>query len=466
MANDDDAKITSISLPKECSIDKWLVKTGSSVREGEAIAILAYVYAGSDKKKSEKLFSPCNGFISLKLSDKKAQQSGDGDTYLVATVEACTHPAVLGSLCAVCGMKIDEAFSQQQSTQDGSDNSVGGAYMRTIGSSGYRNGAKSNGSGNSQILTVNGGVSLSVSAQEVQRLADQSRQRLHSARKLSLVLDLDHTLVHATSDPRAARFLNGSDVYALNLAAFQFQTSRLIMKMRPNLCYFFEHLSDHYEISVYTAGTREYALRVADLICRHIVGAKDDEHMIRLQHSVRILDQKVRDMKLDENDIKGNGGDMKLGWNKSGGSAVLQQKSQGDHADIASSNDVVDKSEQRIDIEVVKTDDASSPPRDGGDNRDSKKETEPKQAEKSEEMHEPLRKRVKFDEAPIRNDLLTRYEDAKKELDNAEKQLGDAHALNRKIFGSRIISRTDVGDLGRDVKDLRRAFPCGGTMVR
>ena len=103
--------------------------------------------------------------------------------------------------------------------------------------------------GKSQILTVNGGVSLSVSAQEVQRLADQSRQRLHSARKLSLVLDLDHTLVHATSDPRAARFLNGSDVYVLNLATSQFQNSRLIIKMRPNLRYFFEQLSDKYEIS-------------------------------------------------------------------------------------------------------------------------------------------------------------------------------------------------------------------------
>ena len=40
-----------------------------------------------------------------------------------------------------------------------------------------------------------------------------------------------------------------------------------------------------------------------------------------------------------------------------------------------------------------------------------------------------------------------------------------AQQLRRQIFGSRIISRTDVGDLGRDVKSLQRVFPCGGKMA-
>ena len=52
------------------------------------------------------------------------------------------------------------------------------------------------------------------------------------------------------------------------------------------------------------------------------------------------------------------------------------------------------------------------------------------------------------------------------ELEEAEKLEIAAVELRRKLFGSRIVSRTDVGDLGKDVKSLKRVFPCGGVMVR
>ena len=51
-------------------------------------------------------------------------------------------------------------------------------------------------------------------------------------------------------------------------------------------------------------------------------------------------------------------------------------------------------------------------------------------------------------------------------LEEAEKLEIAAVELRRKLFGSRIVSRTDVGDLGKDVKSLKRVFPCGGVMVR
>jgi len=52
-----------------------------------------------------------------------------------------------------------------------------------------------------------------------------------------------------------------------------------------------------------------------------------------------------------------------------------------------------------------------------------------------------------------------------KELEEAEKLEVAAIELRRKMFGSRIVSRTDVGDLGKDVKSLKRVFPCGGVMA-
>ncbi|KAL7473516.1 hypothetical protein ACHAXS_013971 [Conticribra weissflogii] len=56
-------------------------------------------------------------------------------------------------------------------------------------------------------------------------------------------------------------------------------------------------------------------------------------------------------------------------------------------------------------------------------------------------------------------------DELRKKLDEAERLEIAAVDLRRKIFGSRIVSRTDVGDLGKDVKSLKRVFPCGGVMA-
>jgi RNA polymerase II subunit A-like phosphatase len=54
----------------------------------------------------------------------------------------------------------------------------------------------------------------------------------------------------------------------------------------------------------------------------------------------------------------------------------------------------------------------------------------------------------------------------RQKLEEAEELELQAIELRRKLFGSRIVSRTDVGDLGKDVKSLTRIFPCGGVLVR
>jgi len=58
-----------------------------------------------------------------------------------------------------------------------------------------------------------------------------------------------------------------------------------------------------------------------------------------------------------------------------------------------------------------------------------------------------------------------RLESMQLELRKADELEKKARELRQKIFGSRVFSRTDVGDLGRDVKSLKRIFPCGGTMA-
>lgn len=90
----------------------------------------------------------------------------------------------------------------------------------------------------------------------------------------------------------------------------------------------------------------------------------------------------------------------------------------------------------------------------------------PAQSEKSaKEGNEGTGKPVKEDGEHM-NDPSEERDRLRKELEEAEKLEIAAVELRRKMFGSRIVSRTDVGDLGKDVKSLKRVFPCGGVMVR
>ncbi|KAG7339196.1 hypothetical protein IV203_020159 [Nitzschia inconspicua] len=67
--------------------------------------------------------------------------------------------------------------------------------------------------------------------------------------------------------------------------------------------------------------------------------------------------------------------------------------------------------------------------------------------------------------------MMTKEEE-EKELERLQQELVQAdeleqaaRRLRQKLFGSRVYSRTDIGDLGQHVKSLKRLFPCGGTMA-
>lgn len=415
-------------------IIKWLVKAGDSVRRGETIAYIGTDDGvGDDSSRSssysrrDKLCAPSDGFITLKrVVDEKAG-CVVVDRRIVATIEACSHPAVLGKLCAVCGMSVDAMNKQSSSSSSSSAEGCG-----------IRDGSSERVGDSSQALTISGGVTLSISADEAKKLAHRDRERLHSLKKLSLVLDLDHTLLHATGDPRAAKFLpnNGlcnegdrKDIRTLLLDVTSsmvapsrggviprraHQYTRHFIKIRPNLKTFFDQISELYEVQIYTAGTRDYAFKVSDLLSRYMVGAKDEEEMMSLRENIKCLENKLASMEKDH-----------------------------------------DKKENN--------------PEEPHKNVEGNLSTEQKSTDNEENSNAPPRKRVKFSDECLssKGDTLRMQLRGKREiLMEAEKLEASARILRQQLFGSRIISRTDVGDLGRDVKDLKRAFPCGGVMVR
>ncbi|CAM9349384.1 unnamed protein product [Chrysoparadoxa australica] len=156
---------------------------------------------------------------------------------------SCTHPLIVGKLCGVCGASIDTLAAGQ----------AGGK------------GASQPGHTAMTKVTMSGGTTVSLSKEEAESFSQDKTVRLLSSRKLSLVLDLDHTLLHATADPRAAGALQAQvqEVHVLTIAGIP---GYHYVKLRPGLRHFLQDASKNFDLTIYTAGTRPYAEQIARIL--------------------------------------------------------------------------------------------------------------------------------------------------------------------------------------------------------
>jgi RNA polymerase II subunit A-like phosphatase len=451
MSNDDDA-FTVLLPDADHKLFCWMMRPGAAVTKGETVALAVpkslqseattdlttstqSSATGSHKRpsKRKRLTAPA---IATTESDPKQQQSdaskpsqtvpviakADGilhidsnigiESLVIGKIEPCAHPTVLDNLCALCGQAMAEQSTNQSINEspDSDDNDV---------------------SDNKRTRMTVAGVTVSISQDESQRITQQDTDRLKKQSKLSLVLDLDHTLVHATNDIRARDHLHRGDVRSILLPMMeepdprneQVFMAQHFIKLRPHLKEFFERLHGIYEIGVYTAGTREYAEQVCLLIAREVVGTTYDQsdlldlrrRIAMAEHALKISQQHPPEtLPTINNDVM-----------------ATEENSEKE----ASSDDK---------LNGLKAKDNGDPPKN-------------------------KRFKVTFGEPPptVKSDHVTEdhIERLRKELMEAEKLESLAQTMRMKLFGPRLVSRTDVGDLGRDVKCLKRVFPCGGSMA-
>ena len=127
------------------------------------------------------------------------------------------------------------------------------------------------------INMIHNNVSLTVSQDEATRVEDEAKRRLLVSKKLSLVVDLDQTIIHATVDPTVADWqkdeTNPNHEAVKDVRAFMLKDDgpgnrgcRYYVKLRPGLAQFLENVSKMYELHIYTMGTRQYAKHIADII--------------------------------------------------------------------------------------------------------------------------------------------------------------------------------------------------------
>lgn len=132
------------------------------------------------------------------------------------TLEECKHDLRIDSLCAICG--------------------------KELGHIGHL------------VPVLHTSDKLLQTVEVAETLQRRNNRKLKSDGKMILIIDLDQTILHTTTEECECdfRFTSGTQCF--------------YVKLRPHLCTFLEAASKLFEMHVYTMGTREYA----KIICGHI----------------------------------------------------------------------------------------------------------------------------------------------------------------------------------------------------
>jgi RNA polymerase II subunit A-like phosphatase len=172
------------------------------------------------------------------------------DRQCMAIKEECSHAVQFGGLCAMCGKDMTEV-NWAAETRD---------------------------TARAPIHMVHDQTYLTVSEDHAQQTEAKLQRRLLQSRKLSLVVDLDQTIIQACIDPTVGEWQkdpsNPNYESVKHVQSFQLEDGpsdlarrcSYYIKMRPGLKDFLNRISQMYEMHVYTMGTRAYAQNVARVV--------------------------------------------------------------------------------------------------------------------------------------------------------------------------------------------------------
>lgn len=130
------------------------------------------------------------------------------------------------------------------------------------------------------VSMAHSSMQLKVSKDQAAKQENDAKRRLLHSRRLSLVVDLDQTVLQATVDPTVVEWQSDpenpnyeavKDVRSFELAEVGVdgrikRKASYHIKLRPGLEEFLQNMCKLYELHIYTMGTREYAREIAKLI--------------------------------------------------------------------------------------------------------------------------------------------------------------------------------------------------------
>lgn len=243
------------------TISRLVAKPGDEVKKGATVMEYSFKWtkevgdpiSGDTWEEEQTTISSWGSPVEGKLKEWKIKP-GDvvpRDQPCLVVEEACQHPVQISGLCAICGKDMTEVnwVTTRVETE------------------------------RAPINMTHDQVGLTVSRQQAMKVELDLQRRLLEQRKLSLVVDLDQTIIHACIDPTVGEWQkdpsNPNYEAVKDVQSFQLNDDGprgvasgcfYYIKMRPGLREFLEHISQMYELHVYTMGTRAYAANIAKIV--------------------------------------------------------------------------------------------------------------------------------------------------------------------------------------------------------
>ncbi|EQC27175.1 hypothetical protein SDRG_14978 [Saprolegnia diclina VS20] len=196
----------------------WTCTDGQLVHAEQIIAS----YGSPSESSFGSIIAPATG--TLTILPLPADDVPPGTDVEIGRIEVCMHPMIQNNRCVVCMSKVEA-----------------GETVKVILAQG-------------QIMEVNRATAQELDSENIGRMLKQ--------KKLVLVLDLDHTLLHAV---RSQDVVDAIDDDALRFYIRDIPTEH-VLQLRPGLSTFLSELSSLYDLHIYTHGTRKYAERIAEII--------------------------------------------------------------------------------------------------------------------------------------------------------------------------------------------------------
>lgn len=238
------------------TITKLLKSPGDSIKKQENIIEYKFTWRrriSDDEWVDETTYtefdSPAEGI--LKNWRLKEGMVVSADVPCMTVEEACGHEVQISGLCSLCGADMTEInWASEERDMD-----------------------------RANINMTHDQTGLMVSENVAMKAENESQKRLLRNRKLSLVVDLDQTIIHACIDPTVGEWQsdpnNPNHDAVKDVKSFQLSDDgprgptsgcTYYIKLRPGLRDFLEEISTMYELHVYTMGTRAYAQNIARIV--------------------------------------------------------------------------------------------------------------------------------------------------------------------------------------------------------
>jgi len=260
-------KVMELPAPVD-GVVKWRTGGGTTskavaVRKGQRLLSIK-----DDRQKDlADVVSPCSGKLTVNVHEGERVVAGQSLGTIVEDAP-CEHPVFYSGVCCKCG--IPQSAVVAPSSSSSSSSAIAAAAPAAA--------APPPPPAQSSSLLVSGGHRLVLSTDEASKVQQNKSLALRNARKLALVLDLDHTLIHATGawggfEGVAAGEHRDDDAAGWDIKSIAIDEGvpgappkSYFIKLRPHLAWFLAEAHKLCSLTIYTAGTRKYAEAVARAI--------------------------------------------------------------------------------------------------------------------------------------------------------------------------------------------------------